>query len=102
MRAIVFLCLVLPMLAVPPAALASDFDLDELDQKLSLALQRQIDQSLLAAVASRIEPQQAPESIVPANEPGRSRMTCRVSTANALECVVVGRRPQAKRIAQLP
>ena len=102
MRTIAFLCLALPMLALPSAALASDFDVDELDQKLSVALQRQIDQPLLAALAARIEPQLAPEKVVPAGEPGRSRMTCRVSAANALECVLVAKRPQAKRIAQLP
>ena len=102
MRPFAFLCLLLPMLAMPPAALASDFDLEELDQKLSMALQQQIDQPLLAALAARIEPQPVRERSVPAGDPGPARMTCRVSAANALECIVVARRPREGRIAQLP
>jgi hypothetical protein len=102
MRPFAFLSLLLPMLAMPAAALASDFDIEELDQKLSLALQQQIDQTLLATLAAPIEPQQLRERGVPAGDPGPARMTCRASGAKTLECVVVARRPREGRIAQLP
>jgi len=127
MRPIASLIFLIPMLATSPAALASDFDVGDLNRKLSMALQEQIDRSVVAALAGQVESQLAREWTVsttgtpprarvddaadPASAVGSAapetaarpaRMRCLVSTANVLECVVVSKRPAVERVAQVP
>jgi len=120
-----------PTLAASPAALASDFDFEPLQQKLSMELQERIDQTVLAAVAARVERQLGralalpaigraiPERVGVGRAPARAtlagpvapvasdsdarpvRMTCRASSEYALECVVVAKRSNLERVAQV-
>jgi len=127
MRPIAFLAFLLLTLAASPAALASDFDFEPLQQKLSMELQERIDQRVSAAVAALVEQQLGralalpaigpaiPERVGVGQAPARStvagpaapdadarpvRMTCRASSEYDLECVVVSERSNLERVAQ--
>ena len=127
MRPIAFLAFLLLTFAASPAALASDFDLEPLQQKLSMELQERIDQRVFAAVAALVERQLARSLALPAIGPavpervgvGQAlaratvagpvapdadarpvRMTCRASSEYDLECVVVSKRSILERVAQ--
>ena len=118
MRPIAFLAFLFPTLAASPAALASDFDFEPLQQKVSWELQERIHQTVLATVAARVERQLERALALPASGPAparataagpvapdsndRPRMTCQASTQYALECVVVSKRSGLERVAQVP
>jgi hypothetical protein len=121
MRSIALLVFLLSTPAASVPALASDFDLEPLQQKLSIELQERIEQSVLPALAARMERQPRRGPALPARigagpDPARTtaavplerdadalpaRMTCRASTAYALECVVVSQRYGRERLAKV-
>jgi hypothetical protein len=121
MRPIALLVFLLSTPAASLPALASDFDLEPLQQKLSIELQERIEQTVLPALAARMERQLERGLALPARvdagpDPARTtaavplsrdadalpaRMTCRASTEYSLECVVVSRRSGVERVAKV-